>query len=299
MGRKPIAESKVIIVGLARNCEKNVEHEIKRIDVAFKAFQKVCWIIVESDSVDATFEKINSLTGKIEIDLISLGHLRDVFPKRTERIAKCRNEYLKSLQQKKYSEFDFVVVADLDGVNKNVSANSVSSCWSTEVEWDACFSNQSAPYYDIWALRHEKWSPNDCWKNYEFLLKHKVGQSKALYASVHARMIRIPPKEAPIEVNSAFGGLAIYKKRLLEGSEYIGLNPNGEEVCEHVSIHEVMKQQGARMFIIPAFINGGWNEHNAPLLLHNKIKFRFKLLIKKFLTCFISEERLKSILQRS
>ena len=285
--RKPIGESNLVIVGLARDCEHQIEKEVKVINAAFKNFNTVSWVIIESDSDDKTVEKIELIAQDMDMVLISLGRLRDTYPKMTERIAKCRNEYLTIIKRDKYAGFDYVAVADLDGVNKDVNDRAVASCWETEIEWDACFANQSAPYYDIWALRHNLWSPNDCFKNYHFLMENKVEKSRARFAAIHSRMIKIDPEQAPIEVDSAFGGLGIYKKALLEGCEYAGVDKEGSEFCEHVHIHRMMKKNGARLFVIPQFINSAWNAHSKNLLRYDRIllrlwhKLRFSRTIEK------------------
>ena len=37
-----------------------------------------------------------------------------------------------------------------------------------------------------------------------------------------------------LEVDSAFGGLAIYPREAVEGLMYVGLDASGNEICEHV-----------------------------------------------------------------
>jgi len=78
-------------------------------------------------------------------------------------------------------------------------------------------------------------------------------------------MISIKNTHNPILVDSAFGGLGIYKKNLMVQSRYIGLSSNNEEICEHVSFNEKLTHLGYKLYIIPSLINGGWNEHNRGL----------------------------------
>jgi hypothetical protein len=68
-----------------------------------------------------------------------------------------------------------------------------------------------------------------------------------------------------IEVESAFGGLAIYKREaLLESNgRYIGLNKNGEEIVDHASLHLGITQNGYKIFINPKLINTDYTEHTA------------------------------------
>jgi hypothetical protein len=72
--------------------------------------------------------------------------------------------------------------------------------------------------------------------------------------------IYIPPTAAPIEVKSAFGGLAIYKTRFLKGAR-CGYSERGVPDCEHVSLHREIRNRGGRLFILPSLRNSTQYEH--------------------------------------
>jgi hypothetical protein len=282
---KTISTSKVLIVGLARNCQDTIEREVQIINSAFSEAETVNWLVIESDSDDETLATLEKLSENVEFAFITLGKLRKQYPKRTERIAKCRNRYLQELRvNKKYDNIDYVVVADLDGVNSELTKTAVKSCWKFAEEWDACFANQSKVYYDIWALRHKTWCPNDCWQTYEFFLNHGMSKHRALHAAVYSRMLNIDSNEDPIEVNSAFGGLGIYKKHAILASAYIGLDDNKEEICEHVNLHTTMRDKGLKLYIIPSLINCGWIEHSKHLRFRAKTINNLLRSIKEFFT---------------
>ena len=282
---KPFSSSKVLIVGLVRNCQDTIEREVQIINSAFSEAKTVNWLVIESDSDDKTLATLEKLSENVKFAFITLGKLRKQYPKRTERIAKCRNRYLHELRvNKKYDHIDYVVVADLDGVNSELTKTAVKSCWKFAEEWDACFANQSKVYYDIWALRHKTWCPNDCWKTYEFFLNHGMSKHRALHAAVYSRMFNIDSNEDPIEVNSAFGGLGIYKKHAILTSAYIGLDDNKEEICEHVNLHTTMRDKGLKLYIIPSLINCGWIEHSKHLRFRAKTINNLLRSIKEFFT---------------
>ena len=49
--------------------------------------------------------------------------------------------------------------------------------------------------------------------------------------------IRLNPHRLELKVDSAFGGLAIYKVRSIpKTAKYIGVDVEGNEICEHVSL---------------------------------------------------------------
>tara|TARA_B100000886_G_scaffold336528_1_gene295492 strand:+ start:1593 stop:2405 length:813 start_codon:yes stop_codon:yes gene_type:complete len=254
--------SNILIVGVVRNCEKKVIDEVNKINDAFSNALSIQWLIVESDSQDKTVESLRKLKNKINLRFLALGNLIEKFPKRTERIAFCRNIYIREINSNKtYENIQYIIVADLDGVNCDLSVQSVNKCWESNVDWDACFANQSEPYYDVWALRHNEWSPDDCWKLFRYLHRKGMAIPKAQFIAVYSRMLKIHKEYEPIKVHSAFGGLGIYKKNIIENCYYDGLDENGRECCEHVAFHNQMKK-GTKLYIIPGLINCGWNEHN-------------------------------------
>lgn len=287
--RKNISLSNIVVVGLVRNCEKNLEIEVQKINSAFVSAASIRWLVIESDSDDGTVNILKKLSVNSLFNFISLGKLETKHPMRTERIAKCRNRYLEELRVKsKYNKIDYVVVADLDGINSKLTSSAVNSCWDLGEDWDACFANQSEAYYDIWALRHRVWSPNDCWENYDFLINNGKSKSEALKTAVYSRMIKLKNNMKPLEVDSAFGGLGIYKSSIFLESKYTGLNLNQEEICEHVNFHNGLREKGFRLFIAPALINCGWNEHNKNLKIKNRITSILRHSLVSLARSFIS-----------
>ena len=278
---KNISDSKILVVGLVRNCESQIEKEFGIINAAFSDAKILSWLVIESDSEDATVPVLQRLKSKNNFDFISLGKLSSTYPKRTDRIAKCRNRYLEEIRvNKKYSDFDFIVVADLDGVNSELTQSAVKSCWEIKTNWDACFANQSTAYYDIFALRHKVWCPTCCFETRDFLIKHGISKFKARQSAVFSRMIKIKKDEEPIEVESAFGGLGIYKRNTLISADYEGLNTKDEEVCEHVYLHSKMRELGYKLYIIPSLINCGWNNHSKNIQLKVRIRLRLQYVLR-------------------
>jgi hypothetical protein len=259
---KPPNQSTVLVVGLARDCEKRLSASIERLQQAVKGFTKAAFLVIESDSSDATVAVCERLKkSDARFAYRSLGKLRSQFPKRTDRIARCRNEYLNEIEvNPAYQAADYVVVADLDGVNRDISSQALESCWLTQEPWDVCTGNQGDYYYDIFALRHPVWCPGDALAQ-KAALEPLFGRAAALDAAVLSKMVHIPPTSKMIEVDSAFSGLAVYKKELLQRGRYIGLTEQGDEICEHVLFHQGLKARGARIFINPAMITAATTSH--------------------------------------
>ena len=103
-------------------------------------------------------------------------------------------------------------------------------------------------------------------------MKHKVSAEEANARTFARRLHKFQRTEAPIEVDSAFGGLAIYK------TAYIVKNPNPYvgykmksvptedgtfglarwQTCEHVHFNAGIRSMGGRLFIMPSLINSDY-----------------------------------------
>lgn len=247
---------KIAVFGTVRNCARTIKTEFDRIDNALQDFDEVQYFLVESDSSDQSTEVLEQLKQQTSnFDYVSLGLLKATYPARTQRIAHCRNRYLDELKKESYQKFDYVLIADFDGTNAKLTKEGVASCWTFK-GWDVCTANQADIYYDIMALRHPLWSPNDWHEAYNFLVDELgVNSNEAFQNTVRARQLKIKTSCRPIKVHSAFGGLAIYKREAIQDARYIGLDERGEEICEHVPFHAAMRERGCAIYINPKLIN--------------------------------------------
>ena len=250
---KPPRESRVVICGTARNVEQKLEKFFYQLSKSFSEFREVHFFIVESFSEDLTLgvlEKLAKDNPNIRFTVDSGINVQE--KRRTVRIASARNRIVYEVQNT-YSDFDYVVVADMDGVNRNLTSKAVLSCWN-HPKWDAMFSNQPHCYYDIWALRAIGWSETDCWEEYDSL-KLKMDHELALKLAVTDKMRSIIATEQLVPVISAFGGIGIYKRDVFIQGVYIGEYPNGKECCEHVPFHQGLIDKGLKLYINPALVN--------------------------------------------
>jgi len=256
-----------LIGGVVRNCEKALKNDVLYLQNALINHPHKQWLLIESDSEDKTVEVLRELEGMVEnFHFISLGTLRNRIPERTKRIAYCRNKYLEEFESDPmYQGFDYVLAADFDGVNTCITEKAIDSCWENS-DWDVATANQWGPYYDVFALRHPLWSPNNCWEVQRFLAEQGFDEDHSKYIGVYSRMVQVPEQGPWIEVDSAFGGLAIYKREKIAGLRYSGATDQGVEISEHVPFHAQIKAQGGRIFINPQLINAELTEHSAEYL---------------------------------
>jgi len=152
---------------------------------------------------------------------------------------------------------DFLMFADLEGTvwwnerTLGVITNVLKA--EHEDKWDAV-SFLGTDYYDWWAVRCNATSTN-CWadqpttcidqptavpSNFECIDQAKAAQNASGF----------------LQVDSAFNGLAIYKRAAIGNCKYDGRNvdgrnggPMGPQDCEHVAFNRCLKQEGKRFML--------------------------------------------------
>lgn len=237
-----------------------LEQSLISLRRAVVGFREIRVLVVESDSSEDNIARLSALSDESAVRIISLGNLRSKMPLRTQRIAHARNRIVEEVRTDLYADVDYVVLADLDGVNRAVTRAGLESAWAAPEPWDVVTANQPGPYYDIWALRHPYWSPNDCWASVR-ALQPVIGRRAAFRLAVEARQVRVPADAGLIEVKSAFGGIGIYGRSAFVAGRYVGIDSEDNEICEHVSFHADLSAAGFRIFINPAFLNNTQRGH--------------------------------------
>jgi hypothetical protein len=214
--------------------------------------------VVESDSFDDTLKKLEELRGVIRnFSYVSAGNLSEKYRRRTDRIALCRNLIIDEVAKNPlFADIDYIAMADLDGMNGLVTPAKITQCWEVDEPWDVITANQLGEYYDIWGLSHPYWNPMDCWDQ-KRQLENILGNDMAENIAVACKQSPIDPRSDLIEVDSAFGGLGIYKREAFLAGRYAGTDDlaGGIDVADHIPYHRELRQKGFRIFINPALIN--------------------------------------------
>ena len=272
-------KNRVLIVGTVSNVSKRLPADYKTVRNAFSTDFEVFTYLVESDSSDETLLSLDNLSSSIDnFSFISFGDLRISIPDRVERIRFCRNQYVQFIRDN-FGTFnwDYVVVADLDGMNGALNHEAVRSCF-TRLDWDCCLSNQTGGYYDIFALRERNWQPGNYFDEVEaqrakiqnlrfseFDLINRIRlilrQDSIKRNAIYSKMRRIPRNSNWIAVDSGFGGLAIYKPQVFLKFDYSKVHLESRD-SEHVDLHFKMRKEGEKIFINPNFVNARWNTYN-------------------------------------
>jgi hypothetical protein len=279
------------VVGLARNASKTIRLEVNRFH---KILSPICdelsIFIVESDSSDATPFILSEIKADMEnFDFRCLGNLDLTLPDRIDRLRFCRNVYVDHLRQLEKKP-NLVFVVDFDIRNWRLEKLMIDQVLGLRDPWDALFANQSGRYYDIFALRQSEWNPRDCFKELNELRRQGISRAKDL--AIWSKMRKIPRDNPLIPVDSAFGGLGIYRGDVFTSFDYGRIGESDES--EHVHLNQELSRNGYRLFIAPFLINFSWNSQSLSSfpIIRKLDKFTKKFfvfrLLRRFFRFFIS-----------
>jgi len=233
------SKSKVHVMGLARDCEKALFYNIHRVERLCSMFAEYSVFVYENDSVDKTKRILNqwSKTFNISVECINSGkirHSQDQSINRMTDMAYYRNELVKSIPDCDYVimyDFDIIGGFSYDGVMSSlaydldiIGSNSlIQSPTSNKLQTDFV-------YYDTLALRHSELSTNE--EKHLLAFKDTVVQRGAY----------------PIEVESCFGGLSVYKPKIFTECKYENWD------CEHVTFNAQARHKGYKVWLNPSQI---------------------------------------------
>jgi hypothetical protein len=266
--------SSIVFAGAARDCAGHLPAVFANLERLAAVCERAAFVFVENDSADGTGELLRRFAaehgGVTLFDLAGLGQL----PVRALRLEFARNAYLEYVRtEASLVGFDYLCVMDMDDMGAYpLEVARFRAALVFLERTDRCagvFANQQGPYYDLWALRHPDYCPDDAW--YEVMLwarQHNCSDEEA-FAQTFARRIRcFDPGSAAVEVDSAFGGLGVYRLDCVRrnANPYLGsrvrvlrdgarLAAFRMQQCEHVHFHAGLRQLGLRLFILPDLIN--------------------------------------------
>ena len=280
---------RVTFVGCVKNSADALPAVLANIESLSKSFSEHAYIFVENDSNDNTASILKQWgEGKQDFIVHSLTGLDQLVGQRTVRLEICRNLYLAALQKIQHvSSNDVVVMLDMDNVNitpiNTAGFESALNYLLQSKDVAAVTALQEGAYYDLWALRHPNYFNRDLWEDVlDVAIAEQLPDQQAfdkVFATCDTSFIS---RESPTDVDSAFGGLGIYKMDALIRNplKYSGQHtkfllggaPNFFRMqrCEHVSLNLGFKLLGMRVVIHPHLVNFGYG----PLTRLNPSAFR-------------------------
>ena len=244
IGKSIAKKSNIAVVGLARNCELQLQDSIDRV---FKLeTNSTSFFIYENDSTDKTKDilKTNSDNNNIEISLNNFSYplLSDRSLERTHRLAKFRNHCLDWIRDNHYDS-DYVVVLDLDadlgfsvdGIYNNIfwlnSTDKAGGIGSYSLFLNHYQGIYKFAHYDSFAFRFNDWQPS---RGNDY---HHIW-----FKDFHPMI-----GSNPIPCYTCFGGLAVYKTEALIRCKY-----DGYLGSEHVRLHQNLQENGWNMYLNPS-----------------------------------------------
>jgi len=250
-----------------------------QIDAIRSLWLDAAVVIAENGSTDSTKQLLATYAAtKSQTHVLTLDAEANFIPSRTERLALVRNRLLDFVHTT-YPTFDYILSVDLDGILDGFKSSGLASVFKFPVDtWDAVFANVTGKYYDIWALRSSEMGITyDCWDMIRHLqLEGGVSRADAKAACVtqFQTVIKASPSRL-LPVESAFGGLGLYRLAATRGCAYVGHTQEcscqqmiafnraqcASETCEHVAFHKDMVTKGAKLFICSSLLVKTQQEH--------------------------------------
>jgi len=273
-------------VGMSKNCFGTLKKNLDFLQ-KFKenANFKVHILIIDSDSNDSTKEYCLRLKNEDIIEeFIEIDNLQEKYKSRIKRIVICRNEGLKKIKSN-FIGPAFYIPMDMDmdlfkliDIKKFIN---LLNYFNIE-DIDALFPFSKPYYYDIFALRKNGWvSKNNIVKAEQLKKKFVIGSFFINYFYIIRKQYS-PNKFSKnlISVESAFGGMAIYKINTSEklNNNYKWNKTDSTKTCEHVYFNKYFDKK---------YILRSWNietpkEHNyfKSLNYYQKFNYFLKTLIQ-------------------
>jgi hypothetical protein len=252
--RSVVKTRSIAFLACARSCAGQLEASLQKLQSLGRLFGSSRIIVFENDSNDGTRELLRRWTEQGSVQLISQDGLDQSLPLRTQRLGYARNRLLDEVRP---SAPDYFCVADLDGVmGESLTEESFLSNFEQKDCWDACFPVAQSFYYDLWALRHPELCPFDYHRVMNRLSQAFTPEDSVALIVDPLQSFRFDRMQGWLAVDSAFGGMGLYRTEAFSDCRYFGIK-DGQETCEHVVFHQQARRDGARLYINPKFVVDG------------------------------------------
>ena len=246
-GRVEARRQKLAIVAICRNAMPHLKNTHMLVDELAGLWRDCSLYVYENDSTDETARVLDDFAIRqwitVEHDTLGGEDARGFEPERTVRLAKCRTR-CQEWVRRSAADANYVMVLDTDphgGFSIDGVLNSLG--------WFCQMLGESF---------HRR-TPGAMASHSLFVRKEDRGYGIAAYDAWAARlnfwedrrehnwfhMLMPPVGSPPIPMNSAFGGLCLYRREAYLAGVYEG----GD--CEHVFHHKAMQKAGYQLFLNP------------------------------------------------
>lgn len=261
-GFECMAQSRVAICGLARDCREPLAKLAPALERLGECFEAYRIIVVENDSKDGTADFLSEWSADNPnirpvqfstcpwvADQVQAGEKGNWwFSKaRMQRMNFARNLYLETLEEN--GSVDYAIVVDLDILSFSLAG--IAHTFGLNEHWDFVASNgcrysirhpfRKQVYWDAYVYEPAEGFPGGVLQTRDILARQK-------------QLPKLLHKHALLPVRSAFGGLCIYRREALGKHRYFIVeneDPEVEVLCDHTTLHRLMAEAGCTH----AFIN--------------------------------------------
>ena len=282
-GKEKMKNSSLSICSIVRDCEINLKNNIPRIELLRTLFKDSEVIVFENDSKDNTLEvlrKWESRSSKINIfsEILnsstiptnSIEHGNRYFSKyRIGKMATFRNKYLHFLNNNGIKR-DYVIIIDLDISNFDIDG--IVHSFGTQTPWDCISANGTSLSSRFVKQYHDSYALIESGKLNDIQTELTIRLNRIRYSALKTGQVLL-------EVDSAFGGLAVYKWESIKDLYYSCLDNNDVRVqckSEHVGLHKMMKDKGHNNIYINPSLNVKYRSITLSFLI-SKAKEKFKI----------------------
>lgn len=287
---------KVIVCGVCKNVEKQLHMTIGSIEKLGSSFLDYKVFVYENNSQDKTKQKLHEwmmsnprvmvvTENFTPAELYTLQTVDGVScVSHVNVIAYARNCVLERVLQPVYDDYKYLIMVDMDS-SRPWDIEGILSSFYCSCEWDAILANginDSLRMYDYFA-----------WRNYQMPVgPERIGD--VFWETILKSPLMFERSHPMVPVESAFGGIGVYRREILKGCRYAGIITqevnelydsklskyptyqrlfdryyrkgcprssskyplmDGQIVCEHVVLHAQMIKKGFdRIFMNPRMI---------------------------------------------
>ena len=246
-GRVEARRQKLAVVSICRNAMPYLRNTLALVDELAGLWRDCSLYVYENDSTDETATVLDDFAIRqwvtVKHDTLGGEDSRGFEPERTIRLAKCRTR-CQEWVRRNAADASYVMVLDADphgGFSVDGVLNSLG--WFCEMMGESFHRREPGAMashslyvreeqggygvaaYDAWAGRLSWW------------------EDRREHNWFH--MLMPPVGSEPIPMNSAFGGLCLYRREAYLAGVYEG----GD--CEHVLHHKAMQKAGYQLFLNP------------------------------------------------
>jgi hypothetical protein len=219
--------SNLYFIGMSKNCFNSLKSNIEFL-LKFKDFTShnidIC--IIDSDSSDGTKEYCYELYEQKFINqIIEIDNLEKEYSSRIERLTICRNEglnYIGKMIDKEALYIPMDMDLDLFSLTSFEELEKIINTFISRDNFDGLFPFSVPHYYDIFALRATGWvNGNNLLTARKLKDKFKIFSVIFNYFLIFRKQKHIEKFNEPfISVESAFGGMGLYKMGVKEFENY-------------------------------------------------------------------------------